>query len=208
MVRTQHYTHPLVFGSQLLLCQVQVHRKLLIIGELAQDVGVVCLPLSDGGVQADHHQCLGRVGLGQHKQAHDAVILDPVVLRLQVGNMQDVAVVSPQRQTCSGWVQRPVPADWACQWGMLVLANTKRRTLHLVCAVLHLHGGNKQFVADVPAASSCSFPGECVTLGAAKACLHIEHEHLCGQSAHGTVAPSTVNWVQQSRACSLWHVQR
>lgn len=47
-----------------------------------------------------------------------------------------------------------------------------------------------------------------MTLGAANSCLQVEHEHLCGQWAHGMLAHSAVHWLHQSRAHSLGHVQR
>lgn len=49
---------------------------------LAEDVVVEGLALADGGVQADHHQRLRHVGLGQQEHAHNRVVLDAVVLGL------------------------------------------------------------------------------------------------------------------------------
>lgn len=67
---------------ELLLSDVQLYVEFIIVVELAQDVGVVCLALADGGVQGDDDQGLGNIGLGQDKQAHNGVVLYPVVLCL------------------------------------------------------------------------------------------------------------------------------
>ena len=68
---------------KLLVSDVQVHIELLIIVELAQDVGVVGLALPDGGIKGDDHHCLRYVAFGQDEQPHNGVVLYPVVLSLQ-----------------------------------------------------------------------------------------------------------------------------
>ena len=73
----------LILGFKLLLCYVQLYIQLLIIVELTQDVGVVCLTLADGWVKGDDHQSLGNIGLEQHKQPDNRVVLYSVVLSLQ-----------------------------------------------------------------------------------------------------------------------------
>ena len=41
------------------------------------------LALADGRVQRDHYQRVWRVTLGQYKDAHNGIILHPVILCLQ-----------------------------------------------------------------------------------------------------------------------------
>ena len=73
----------LVLGGERLVGQVELDGALLVAGELHEDVRVVRLALADGRVQADDDERVRRVALGQHEEAHDAVVLDAVVLRLQ-----------------------------------------------------------------------------------------------------------------------------
>lgn len=75
-------SHLVILCSQGFLRDVQLDAALLFRGELHQDVWIVGLALSDGRVQGDDQQSVGCVGLGQHKQAHDGIVLDPVVLSL------------------------------------------------------------------------------------------------------------------------------
>ena len=75
--------HLLVLGGERLVGQVELDAALLVGGELHEDVRVVGLALADGRVQRHHDQRVRRVALGQHEQAHDAVVLDAVVLRLR-----------------------------------------------------------------------------------------------------------------------------
>lgn len=69
---------------KLLFSDVQVHIELLIIVELAQDVGVVGLALPDGGIKGDDHHCLRYIAFGQDEQPHNGIVLYPVVLCLQL----------------------------------------------------------------------------------------------------------------------------
>lgn len=52
--------------------------------ELAQHVRVVGLTLANGWVQRNHHQSVGRVGLGKYEEALDGGVADLEVLRLRM----------------------------------------------------------------------------------------------------------------------------
>lgn len=89
---------------ELLLSDVQLYVEFIIVVELAEDVGVVCLALADGGVQGDDDQGLGNIGLRQDKQAHNGVVLYPVVLCLASNTLSGHSTA--QHRTAQG--QLPV----------------------------------------------------------------------------------------------------
>ena len=74
--------HRLVLGLEQLIGYLQLCRDLLIRRELDQDVRVVGLALANGRVQRDDYKGVRRMALGQHKDAHNRIILHPVVLGL------------------------------------------------------------------------------------------------------------------------------
>ena len=74
--------HRLILGFKELVGYLQLCRYLLIRRKLDQDVRVVGLALANGRVQRDDYEGVRRMALGQHKDAHNRIILNSVILGL------------------------------------------------------------------------------------------------------------------------------
>mmetsp|Transcript_19572 Transcript_19572/g.59206 ORF Transcript_19572/g.59206 Transcript_19572/m.59206 type:complete len:203 (-) Transcript_19572:463-1071(-) len=89
-----------VLGCQLFTSHGQVHRELLVCGEVCQHMLVVCLPLANGRIKSGHHKSVGAVRLGQDEDALHRLVLYPVVL-VRAGQFEE-GVVQLDREAPAG----------------------------------------------------------------------------------------------------------
>ena len=82
MLSSPRTAHLLTLLIELLLFNLEADGRLLLGGQLHQDVGIECLALADGRVQGNDDEGVRRVRLWQQEDADYGVILHPVVLRL------------------------------------------------------------------------------------------------------------------------------